>query len=121
MTSSDTTLTHLKLVGKINAGEKLVTRAGKIVLVNDATFTGWLYRRLYGDSRHDTLLFLKGCIRECMGLAPVTPHLVRDLQQASIGLENLKATYSGDKVFACELEKLQEEVDDYLKSLVSSV
>lgn len=100
----------LKLIGKLNKNDKLVTRGGYVTIVQQNTYMSWLYRKFYGETRRDALIFVSNVIRDVMAL-PMTENLEKDLRQALIGLDNLKDTYEGDKAFEAEIEAIQETIN----------
>lgn len=105
-------LNQLRTIAKIQSGQKLSLANGRVSIYTDKSYTGWLWRVWYGDSREETIKFLQklyksineisrqlsdslqtGDIDHCIGKAQVAKNLLAELVRAKDGLENLAKTY----------------------------
>jgi hypothetical protein len=127
LTSNDykDTITKLKFIGKIQAGEKINTKH-YMAIVNNDWWTSVLRTFYNFESRGNTINFINDTIKNAIALIEqiksqndadqtVLCNIYKDLAQAIEGIENLKKTYSTDKIVVASLETLIENIELYLK------
>ena len=121
MESNSETISKLKLIGKLQNGDKLNT---KYVFIQKDGFLTRLSRWLYWqDNRQNTINFVRNTIYSTFTLITtlkksnkryenlILLNIVEDLEQAKQGMVNLKNTYADDIKFCCDLETLLEAVE----------
>ena len=130
LTSNDykDTITKLKFIGKIQAGEKVNTKH-YMAIVNNDWWTS-IMRTFYNfESRSNTVNFINDTIKSAINLietiksqskdendnCTLLTNIFKDLAQAIDGVENLRKTYLNDKIVICQLEATIENVELYLK------
>lgn len=127
LTSNDykDTITKLKFIGKIQAGEKINTKH-YMAIVNNDWWTSVLRTFYNFESRGNTINFINDTIKNAISLIEqikatndaeqtILSNIYKDLDQAIEGIENLKKTYSTDKIVVASLETLIENIELYLK------
>jgi hypothetical protein len=106
-------ITNLKIIGMLKIDEKLCIRKGHLQIDRFShlqSFKRWLYR----DSRDFIILFIKELVKNISTLQfeKYTDHVLiinkitTELEQAKIGLVNLKKTYSYDPIMFAMLENM---------------
>lgn len=121
------TITKLKFIGKIQSGEKINTKY-YMAIVNNDWWTSVLRTFYNFESRGCTLNFLNETIRNALVLIEdikkkpdldedqtMLHHIYINLAQAIDGIENLKKTYSNDKIVVASLETIIEQVELHFK------
>ena len=121
MESNSEVISKLKLIGKLQNGDKLNT---KYVFIQKDGFLTRLSRWLYWqDNRANTINFVRNTIYSTFSLIItlqksnkkydklILLNIVEDLDNAKAGMINLKNTYSDDVKFCCDVETLLEAVD----------
>lgn len=103
----DLLLNNIKLLACIRPGDT-ICKSGKdlVVIKHDKYFTG-LLRKINGESRNDTLQYVKDILRVLNENNILIPYEVKT------GLENLKYTYTADIVFKLMLESLIREISAF--------
>ncbi len=121
MESNSETISKLKLIGKLQNGDKLNT---KYVFIQKDSFLTRISRWLYWqDNRQNTINFVRNAIYSTFTLIItlkksnkrydnlILLNIVEDLECAKQGMVNLKNTYADDIKFCCDLETLLEAVE----------
>jgi hypothetical protein len=104
---------RLKLIGSLVVGDKINTRYQQI---QPDSFGTKLSRYLYGESRLNTIIFVRNTINHIQEMIPgiqdpnIKKIIVEDLQKAKLGLISLKETYAGDVRVTSQLEELIESI-----------
>ena len=121
MESNSETISKLKLIGKLQNGDKLNTKY--VFIQKDGLFTRlsrWLY---WVDNRVNTINFVRNTIYSTFSMIMtlkktnkrydnlILLNIVEDLEQAKGGMVNLKNTYADDIKFCCDIETLLESVE----------
>ncbi len=111
-------MSRLKFIGKLKKGEKINT--SYMYVQPEGLLTSFSRTFLYQDNRANTLHFVNNTILRAFDILKVyersckesekllSNHIVNDLQNASIGLANLKLTYVNDTKFCCDMDTLLE-------------
>ena len=121
MVSNKETISRLKFIGKIQKGEKINVRN---LQVQPDSFLTSLSRTFFNvDNRLNTLHFVQETINRSFEILNtyecstddsekiMYTHLIHDLNNAKIGLINLKETYAYDRKVCCDLQVLLEIID----------
>jgi len=121
MESNSETISKLKLIGKLQNGDKLNTKY--VFIQKDGLFTRlsrWFY---WQDNRANTINFVRNTIYSTFTLITtlkksnkrydnlILLNIVEDLESAKLGMVNLKNTYADDIKFCCDIETLLESVE----------
>ena len=127
MDSNKEIVSRLKFIGRIQKGEKINTRH---MYVQQDGFTTTISRTFINqDNRANCLSFIQDTIskafellslyersdRECDMMICI--NIVKDIQVAKIGINNIKETYMIDVKFVCDLDTLLEFIDARLIGL----
>jgi len=120
-------ITKLKFIGKIQPGEKINTKY-YMAIVNNDWWTSVLRTFYNFESRGCTLNFLNETIKRAIEIAgeikkkpdadeeqTMLHHIYSDLAQAIEGIDNLKKTYSNDKIVVASLETIIEQIQLHFK------
>lgn len=116
-----TALVRLKLLGSLEAGDKLSTR---YLAIQKNTFTTMLTRYLYSESRLNTIVFVRNTVAQALDMLKQTVppldaetklNLQMDLKRAVKGLGNLRETYVGCLRTVCELTQIIESIQHDVK------
>ena len=97
-----------------------------MAIVNNDWWTSMLRTFYNFESRGNTINFINDTIKNAIALIEqiktqndedqtVLCNIFKDLAQAIEGIENLKKTYSTDKIVVASLETLIENIELYLK------
>ena len=121
MESNSETISKLKLIGKLQNGEKLNT---KYIFIQKDSFLTRLSRWLYWqDNRQNTINFVRNTIYSTFSMIItlkksnksydnlIILNIIEDLESAKQGMVNLKNTYADDVKFCCDIETLLEAVE----------
>ena len=120
MDSNQEIISRLKFIGKLNKGEKVNTR--HMYVQADGLGTSLSRTFMYHDNRGNALNFCQETISRAFELLityersekhsekVLFNHLLKDLQQATVGLNNLKFTYVTDTKFCCDMDTLLEGI-----------
>ena len=121
MESNSETISKLKLIGKLQNGDKLNT---KYVFIQKDGFLTRLSRYFYyQDNRQNTINFVRNTIYSTFTLIItlkksnkqydnlILLNIIEDLECAKQGMVNLKNTYADDLKFICDIETLLESVE----------
>ncbi len=125
MDSKQEIISRLKFIGKLKKGEKINTRH---IYVQPSGIGTTLSRTfLYPDNRGNALNFVNETISRAFEILLtysrtekdsekiLLNNLVNDLNQTTMGLNNLKFTYIDDSKFCCDIEALLESVQASLR------
>lgn len=128
MDNSQEIISRLKFIGKLKKGEKINTR--HMYVQPDGFGTSLSRTFMYQDNRGNALNFCQDTITRSFELLisyerslseseqVLFYHLVKDLQQSSIGLINLKFTYVADTKFCCDMDTLLQYVQANLERFI---
>jgi len=121
MESNSEVISKLKLIGKLQNGEKLNT---KYIFIQKDSFLTRLSRWLYWqDNRQNTINFVRNTIYSTFSMIItlkksnksydnlIILNIIEDLESAKQGMVNLKNTYADDVKFCCDIETLLEAVE----------
>lgn len=117
------TLANLKVLASVPNSGRICVRKGQLAV--DTTVHGqFLMRFVYGDSRENTLNHIRNAITNAISIAKTlmgdirTPasweniwtleRLCTEMERCSVGIRNLKSTYSDDFCMVANLD-VQEE------------
>jgi hypothetical protein len=121
MESNSETISKLKLIGKLQNGDKLNTKY--VFIQKDGLFTRlsrWIY---WQDNRANTINFVRNTIYSTFSMIVtlkktnkrydnlILLNIIEDLEQAKGGMINLKNTYADDIKFCCDIETLLESIE----------
>jgi hypothetical protein len=121
MDSNQEIISRLKFIGKLKKGEKINTR--HMYVQPDGFGTSLSRTFVYQDNRGNALNFCQETISRAFELLVTYErsykntekvlfrHLVKDLQQATTGLTNLKFTYISDTKFCCDMDTLLQSIN----------
>jgi len=113
------TLTRLKFIGTLEAGEKLDVRNLKI---ESNTIITPFKRMFFGESREATYSFIITTIERSFAIlysmaatekvsdTMLCSNILLDMNKAMNGLVNLQTTYRDDKMFVCNIEMLIQTI-----------
>jgi hypothetical protein len=110
---------NLKVVAKLKRGEKLNTRLQHYTIEPPGFLSpAALYRWMGGESRRQTIQSLDSLITSCinqgrMGAEEIAS-LVEQLQQTTIGVENLMYTYKDDHTTVSGLELIMQKINYFI-------
>lgn len=120
MDSNQEIISRLKFIGKLKKGEKINTR--HMYVQPDGVGTSLSRTFMYQDNRGNALNFCQETISRSFELLityersdknedyVLFNHLLKDLQHATTGLNNLKFTYVSDTKFCCDMDTLLENI-----------
>ena len=115
-TFADDLLTALKIIGMIDADQKLCLRNGKLAL---STSRG-VWRWLAGDSRVQTFAVIRSAVMGAIQIMCSTnpppdtwlaSRLCKELEGARLGIQKLQETYDSDSLAVAQLQVLEERID----------
>lgn len=121
MDSNQEIISRLKFIGKLKKGEKINTR--HMYVQPDGFGTSLSRTFMYQDNRGNALNFVQETVSRAFELlvtyersesesdCVLFKHLIKDLQQATIGLNNLKFTYVSDTKFCCDMDTLLQSIN----------
>ena len=128
MDSNKEIVSRLKFIGRIQKGEKINTRH---MYVQQDGFTTMISRTfLNQDNRANCLSFIQDTISKAFELLSlyersdrdsdmmICLNIVNDIQNAKVGINNIKDTYMIDIKFTCDLDTLLEFIDARLIGLI---
>ena len=107
------TIIKVKLIGSLKVGQKINT---KYLLVQEDSLLTMISRRLYGESRTNSVLFCRNAIEQIMNMDKrindpnIKKTICNDLVQAKLGLIALQETYVGDVRVVSELEEILSQI-----------
>ncbi len=120
MDSNQEIISRLKFIGKLKKGEKINTR--HMYVQPDGLGTALSRTFMYQDNRGNALNFCQETVSRAFELLitfersdknaeqVLFVHLFKDLQQATVGLINLKFTYVTDTKFCCDMDTLLQSI-----------
>jgi hypothetical protein len=127
MESTPETLSRLKLIGHFEKGTKLSIK----------TFNfqpdGWVTRIIRSfispDNRQNTFKFVKEVVGRSFEILgsnlkssseadiQLCKGIIRDLQEAQLGIKNLKTTYAEDQKYGCDIDVLLQNISARLSEI----
>lgn len=120
MTLEPRFIVNIKVIAKINVGEKLSYTNGYFSIACDKTITAKLKRWMIGDSRLTTIDAIDSLITICLTHTSYSHaeqnHVIKELQSALIGLSNLMVTYQDDLTVVSRLEFIHDRIQDYIRT-----
>jgi hypothetical protein len=107
----DKIITNLKIIGLIQINDKLCLRNGHLQIDPNNFGLQFLKRWFYRDSREIIIPFIKEILRSSKillenGIMVVLP----ELEKVTVGLSNLKMTYSHDPITIVTIENIINKV-----------
>ena len=121
MESDKEVISRLKFIGKIQKGEKINV---KYMFVQPEGIATRISRTLINqDNRQNTLNFVRSTIYRVFEIIRsysssnteskrhICIHIIKDLQQSTNGLVNLKDTYLSDIKFCCDIDTILQEIN----------
>lgn len=127
MEQTSETLSKLKFIGKIKEGEKINV---KYMYVQPCGLLTRISRTLlYQDNRTNTFNFIEATIQRSLDIVTLSKfssksadkstihNIIKDLQEALKGIENLKKTYIDDVMFCCKIDTLIQKTDASITTL----
>lgn len=122
-------LSKLKFISKIRKGEKINV---KYMFIQPDNITTKISRTLYNvDNRMNTLNFIENTIQRCFEIiilhsnsdrqydVQLRENIILDLQQAKIGLLNIKETYIDDIMFRCKIDTFIQDIEAKLQDMLA--
>ena len=107
------TIIKVKLIGSLKVGQKINT---KYLLIQEDSFYTMISRRMYGESRANTIVFCRNAIEQILDMnkritdVNIKKTITNDLEQAKLGLSALSETYVGDVRIVSELEEILSQI-----------
>ena len=120
------TITHLKFIGTFQPNEKINIR--NMAIENQTVITP-LLRLFYGESREKTHMFLRNTIDRSFEIInsimyserltdkSIVKNIIKDLMKAITGIKNIQKTYREDKLFACNMENMIEQISAKIQEI----
>jgi hypothetical protein len=120
-------VSRLKFIGRIQKGEKINTR--HMYVQQDGLTTTISRTFINQDNRANCLSFIQDTISKAFELLSlyersdresdilICLNIVKDIQNAKVGINNIKETYMVDVKFTCDLDTLMEFIDARLIGL----
>ena len=121
------TISKLKFLGRVNKGEKINVK--ELTLQTESYITSVSRSVWFVDNRNNTVSFIQNTIQAAFNLLKlliqnnkvsdneVAKTIVKDLNLAKNGINNLKTTYSDDTYFCCEVDTYVETMTAKLMDL----
>lgn len=116
----DEVLTSLKIIGSIKEGQKVCVRNGLLTLEQHSSgFLPALKRFIYGDNREITVRYIKNVIHNALSIVKVVKNtdIVKNLEEAVIGLKRLEVTYSADIATVSGIQVLVTRIENESKHI----
>ena len=123
-------LSKLKFISKIRKGEKINV---KYMFIQPDNITTKISRTLYNvDNRMNTLNFIENTIQRCFEIiilhsnserqydVQLRENIIIDLQEAKIGLLNIKETYIDDIMFRCKIDTFIQDIEAKLQDMLAT-
>jgi hypothetical protein len=123
-------ISKLKFIGKLKKGEKINTRH---MYVQPTGFGTTISRTFFNqDNRGNALSFCQETLSRAFELTityerstiptdkVLFTNIVKDLQDATTGLVNLKYTYIGDTKFCCDMDTLLQSINAKLSTYLTT-
>lgn len=118
MTLDSRIIVNLKVISKLNVGEKLSYSNGYFSIASDKTLASKMLRWVVGDSRASTIDAIESLSTICLTHNLLTQqeleHLVRQLQCAMVGITNLMMTYQNDSTVVSRLEFIHDRINEFV-------
>lgn len=118
--SHDEIISRLKILGKIQKGDKINVK--KLQIQNEGILTSFYRTFITQDTRANTLVFIKSVINRSFELVSMfnksdresdikfCQNMIDDLKASQIGIKNLEHTYITDIKFVCDLQTINENI-----------
>jgi hypothetical protein len=116
----DEVLTSLKIIGSIKEGQKVCVRNGLLTLEQYSSgFLPALKRFIYGDNREITVRYIKNVVHNALSIVKVVKNsdIVKNLDEAVIGLKRLEVTYSADIATVSAIQVLVTRIENESKHI----
>lgn len=103
----------VKLIGSLKVGQKINT---KYLLVQEDSFYTMISRRMYGETRANTVVFCRNAVEQVIEMNKritdpnIKKVIANDLTQAKLGLSALQETYVGDVRVVSELAEMLSQI-----------
>ena len=127
MTDNKEIISRLKFIGRVKKGEKINV---KHMYVQPDSFTTKITRTFFTyDNRNNTVSFLLNTLSNGFQIIYLylnskrlserhqAIHILNDIKNTKIGIQNLKVTYCEDTMFCCTLDTLLQDIDAKLFEL----
>jgi hypothetical protein len=122
-------ISKLKFIGLIQKGEKINVRG--VCVQQDTFFTRVMRTFITLDNRTNAYNFIEGIINRSFEIIllninketvrnvdkRLVCHLISDIKKSTIGIKNLKDTYTDDIMFCCKLDALIECIESKLTDI----
>lgn len=119
MTLDSRIIVNLKVISKLNVGEKLSYTNGYFSISCDKSLSSKLFRWILGDSRSTTIDAIESLSTICLTHSQLSQseldHLVRQLRSAITGITNLMMTYQEDSTVVSRLEFIIDRIRDFIE------
>lgn len=127
MNLNNDVINELKFIGQVKKGEKIHVKSRCVQ--PDGISTKISRTIISPDCRNNTLKFIDDTISRSFDILDkyissneitkqmMCINMVKDLSNSKLGIENLKSTYSEDRMFCCTIDGLVERIDAKLESL----
>jgi hypothetical protein len=111
-------LSRLKFIGKIQPSEKINV---KYLYVQTDSWATRVLRTLFSpDNRNNALSFFKATLDKSFEIVnankdnkekiPMVRNILRDIENATLGINHFKETYKTDVMYCCEIDTLVQSV-----------
>jgi hypothetical protein len=118
VSETDETISRLKFIGMIQKDEKI--NSYHITRQPNNVFTRFIRSFWYRDNRSNTLKLIRDVIDRSFEIAENVEFrgIIKDLQKAKVGINNLKETYCDDTKFCCDIDVILEHLSLRLEKFV---
>lgn len=129
--NQQSTITRLKFLGKVNKGEKINVK--EMTLQSEGYVTALSRSVWCVDNRNNTVSFIQNTVQAAFNLVQLLSKnnaisdtelaktIIRDINLAKNGINNLKTTYSEDTFFCCSVDTYVETMNAKLLDLKSKL
>ena len=127
MTDNKEIISRLKFIGRVKKGEKINV---KHMYVQPDSITTKITRTFFThDNRNNTVSFLLNTLSNGFQIINLylnskrlserhqSIHILNDIKNTKLGIQNLKVTYCEDTMFCCTLDTLLQDIDAKLFEL----
>ena len=129
MNQVDRLLINLKIIASLEPYQKLNTKSGHQLVIEEAWSSTSFYRWMREDTRHNTVKRIGEILEEAnnvLNIGTSTNHeyvpdeyrsrVMGQLKETRVGMINLRTTYESDPTIAAHFDVLLERIDTMLKS-----
>jgi hypothetical protein len=114
-------ISDLKFLGNLKPHNKINTKF--LYVQEDGVYTRFMRTFINHDNRQNTLKFIHNTVSGTFGILEyyqmstkssdrlLCMNIIKDLEQAKIGLSNLIETYNNDLKFKCDIELIIQNID----------